>query len=108
MTTGPLLVLSTVASAEDANRIAAALVEGELAACVSVLPPLRSFYRWKGELQREEEHLLLIKTRGERFEELRQALVAMHPYDVPEVLAVAVAAGHEPYLDWLARGSGMG
>ncbi len=106
--TGPLLVLSTVASEEDALRIAAALVEGQLAACVNVLPPVRSIYRWKGELQREEERLLLIKTRGERFLELRQALLAMHPYEVPEVLAVPIADGHPPYLEWLARGSGLG
>jgi periplasmic divalent cation tolerance protein len=105
---GPLLVLSTVASAEDAERIAAALVEGELAACVSILPSVRSIYRWKGTLEREEERLLLIKTRGERFDDLRRALVAIHPYEVPEVVALPIADGHAPYLEWLARGSGAG
>jgi periplasmic divalent cation tolerance protein len=104
---GPLLVLSTVASAEDAERIAAALVEGELAACVSLLPSVRSIYRWKGTLEREEEHLLLIKTRGERFDDLRSALVALHPYEVPEVVALPIVDGHAPYLEWLARGCGV-
>ena len=96
-----LVVLSTVAKAEDAERIGRALVEGGLAACVNVLPAVTSIYRWKGKLEREEERLLLIKTRADRFEALREALVALHPYEVPEVLALPVAAGHAPYLEWL-------
>jgi len=94
-------VLSTVASAPDAERLARALVERGLAACVNVVPGLVSFYRWKGEVQRDEELLLVAKTRRERFEALRAALVEMHPYEVPEVVAFEVAAGHEPYLRWL-------
>jgi periplasmic divalent cation tolerance protein len=96
-----VVVLSTVGTAEDAERIARALVEGGLAACVNVVPAVTSIYRWKGKLEREEERLLVIKTRAERFEALREALVALHPYDVPEVLALPVSAGHEPYLEWL-------
>lgn len=94
-------MLSTVASAPDAERLARALVERGLAACVNVVPGLVSFYRWKGEVQRDEELLLVAKTRRERFEALRAALVEMHPYEVPEVVAFEVAAGHEPYLRWL-------
>ena len=96
-----LVVLSTVAKAEDAERIGRALVEGGLAACVNVVPAVTSIYRWKGKLEREEERLLVIKTRADRFEALREALVALHPYEVPEVLALPVAAGHLPYLEWL-------
>ena len=96
-----IVVLSTVERAEDAERIARELVGRGLAACVNVVPGLVSIYRWKGELERAEERLLLIKTRAERFEALREALVALHPYDVPEVLALPIAEGHAPYLAWL-------
>jgi periplasmic divalent cation tolerance protein len=96
-----ILVLSTVARAEDAERIGRALVERGLAACVNVVPGLVSIYRWKGAVEREEERLLLIKTRGEAFSALREALVALHPYEVPEVLALPIADGHAPYLAWL-------
>ncbi|HVR72665.1 MAG TPA: divalent-cation tolerance protein CutA [Vicinamibacteria bacterium] len=96
-----VVVLSTVARAEDAERIGRELVERGLAACVNVVPGLVSLYRWKGTVEREEERLLLIKTRGETFPALRDALVALHPYEVPEVLALPIADGHAPYLAWL-------
>jgi len=99
--TGRLVVLSTVGKAEDAERIGRALVERGLAACVNVLPAVTSIYRWKGKVEKDEERLLVIKTRAERFEALRQALVSLHPYEVPEVLALPIAGGHQPYLDWL-------
>lgn len=95
------LVLSTVASAEDGERLAHALVERRVAACVNVLPGVTSFYRWEGKVQKDEERLLLIKTRADRFEDLRAALVDLHPYEVPEVIALDVARGHGPYLSWL-------
>jgi periplasmic divalent cation tolerance protein len=96
-----LVVLSTVGKAEDAERIGRALVEGGLAACVNVLPAVTSIYRWKGRLEKDEERLLVIKTRADRFDALREALVALHPYEVPEVLALPVAGGHQPYLEWM-------
>jgi periplasmic divalent cation tolerance protein len=99
--TGRLVVLSTVGQAEDAERIGRALVERGLAACVNVLPAVTSIYRWKGKLEQGEERLLVIKTRAERFAALRQALVSLHPYEVPEVVALPIADGHQPYLDWL-------
>jgi periplasmic divalent cation tolerance protein len=98
---GYVVVLSTVGTAEDAERIARALVERGLAACVNVLPAVTSIYRWKGGVERDEERLLLIKTRAERFPALKQALVSLHPYEVPEILALPIADGHGPYLDWL-------
>jgi periplasmic divalent cation tolerance protein len=99
--TGPIVALSTVASAEDAERIARSLVEKRLAACVNIVPGVVSIYRWKDGIERDEEWLLVIKTRGERFEALKTALVAEHPYEVPELIATAVVGGHAPYLEWL-------
>jgi len=98
---GRLVALSSVATAEDAERIARALVERRLAACVNVVPGVVSHYRWKGELCRDEERLLVIKTRAERVGELRAALVELHPYEVPELVALEISAGLEPYLAWL-------
>ena len=95
------LAFSTVGSAEDAERLARALVERRLAACVNVVPGVVSIYRWKGAVEREEEHLLVIKTRTERLPALREALVTLHPYEVPELVALDVADGHPPYLAWL-------
>lgn len=102
--TGPVLLLSTVGKKEDAERIAEALVERRLAACVNVVPGLRSIYRWKGKVQKDDELLLIIKTGGERVEELRQALLGgLHPYEVPELVVLEVAGGHPPYLEWMAE-----
>jgi len=98
---GHIVVLSTVGKAEDAERIGRALVERGLAACVNIVPAVTSIYRWKGKVEREEERLLLIKTRAERFPALREALVSLHPYEVPEVLALPIEDGHQPYLAWL-------
>src|SRR5260370_23548716 len=96
-----ILAVSTVGTPEDAERIATAVVERGLAACVNVVPGVVSVYRWKGAVHRDEERLLVIKTRGERFEALREALVSLHPYEVPELLALPIAGGHAPYLAWL-------
>ena len=96
-----LVVLTTVSRAEDAERIARALVERRLAACVNVVPGLTSFYRWKGKLERDDERLLLIKTRGDRFGPLRDALAELHPYELPEIVALPLAAGSAAYLEWL-------
>lgn len=96
-----VVALSTVASAEDAERIARELVRLRLAACVNVVPGVVSFYRWQGEVQRDEERLLVIKTRASTLEALREALVALHPYELPELVALRVEAGHPPYLRWI-------
>ena len=98
---GRIVVLCAVGTAEDAERIAGLVVERGLAACVNVLPGVLSVYRWKGKLEKDEERLLVIKTRYERFEALREAIVSAHPYETPEVIAVPIVAGHPPYLEWL-------
>jgi periplasmic divalent cation tolerance protein len=101
-----VLVLSTVAQAEDAERIARALVERRLAACVNVVPGLTSFYRWKGAVQRDEERLLLIKARRDGYAALEQALRELHPYELPEVVALPIDAGSAAYLAWLDENVG--
>jgi periplasmic divalent cation tolerance protein len=98
---GPVLVLSTVGKREDADRIAQALVGERLAACVNVVPGLVSVYRWKGKVEREDELLLLIKTRAEKVDELGARLRALHPYELPEMIVLPIAGGHAPYLDWI-------
>jgi periplasmic divalent cation tolerance protein len=102
----PLVVLSTVGNADDAQRIARALVERGLAACVNVVPGITSVYRWKGRIESDAEHLLIIKTTAEGFEPLRAALLSLHPYEVPELLALPVRGGHGPYLAWLDENVG--
>jgi periplasmic divalent cation tolerance protein len=97
------VVLCTVGSAEDAERIATALVERRLAACVNLVPGVLSIYRWKGSVERDEERLLLIKTSAARLEALRAAIVELHPYELPEVVALDVAGGHAPYFEWVAE-----
>jgi periplasmic divalent cation tolerance protein len=104
MTDERLVVLSTVGSQADAESIAAAVVERRLAACVNVLPGVTSFYRWKGTLERDAEWLLVMKTRRERFEALRAAVLELHPYETPELIALPIAEGHPPYLAWLDDG----
>ena len=98
---GRIVALSTVATAADADRLARALVERRLAACVNVVPGVVSHYRYQGELHRDQEQLLVIKTRAERMGALRAALAELHPYDVPELVALEITDGLEPYLEWL-------
>ncbi len=98
---GQVVVLCAVGSAADAERIAQSVVERGLAACVNVVPGVTSIYRWKGALVRDSELLLVMKTRADRFEALRAAVVALHPYEVPEVVALPIESGHAPYLDWI-------
>jgi periplasmic divalent cation tolerance protein len=104
--TGAAVVLVSCPSAEKAAEIARVLVEERLAACATVVPSVRSIYRWEGKVQEEAEALLLAKTEARRFEDLRRRVLALHPYEVPEVLALPVEAGHRPYLDWIAESTG--
>jgi periplasmic divalent cation tolerance protein len=97
-----LLVLTNVPERAAAERLADMLVEEQLAACVNILAPCRSVYRWKGEVQHDEEHPVLIKTTADRYPALEQALRAAHPYELPEIVAVPVERGLPGYLDWVA------
>jgi periplasmic divalent cation tolerance protein len=100
--TDALLVLVTAPDPDKAAEIARALVEERLAACGNVLSGLRSIYRWEGKVQDEPEALLLLKTTRARFEALRARVLALHPYQVPEVIALPVEAGSAAYLAWIA------
>jgi periplasmic divalent cation tolerance protein len=97
----PVVVLMTAASAEEATRIAELLVNKKLAACVQILPDIQSIYVWKGEVLREKEVLLLAKTTRANFAELEREVRAIHSYETPEIIALPIAAGSEPYLKWL-------
>lgn len=98
--TGPLLAITQLPDAESAERLARALVEARLAACVNVLPGARSFYRWQGEVQADAEQVLLIKTRGECWEALERLVRELHPYELPGLYAVPVTAGLPAFLEW--------
>jgi periplasmic divalent cation tolerance protein len=99
--TDKIVVLCTCASPEDGERLARALLAGRLAACVNVVPGMRSFYHWKGEIEASGECLLLIKSSRDLFPALSAAIEKTHPYEVPEVIAMPVVSGSENYLNWL-------
>lgn len=95
------MVYITVSSAAEGERIAHALVEERLAACVNRIAGVRSTYRWQGQVEQSEEELLLVKTSQERFPSLARRVQELHRYEVPEVIAVPIAAGSDNYLQWL-------
>ena len=97
-----LLVFTNLPDRASAERLADLLLEQRLAACVNILAPCRSVYRWKDALQHDEEHPMLIKTSAERYPALEQALRQGHPYELPEVIAVPIERGLPAYLDWVA------
>ena len=96
-----IVVLCTCPDAVAAERIASALVSERLAACVNRIASVTSTYRWQGEVQHDSEQLLIVKTTHERFDALRARIVALHPYELPEVIALDVAAGLDRYLAWI-------
>lgn len=95
------LVVYVTVPADKAPELARTLVERRLVACVNIVPTVRSIYHWKGEICDEAESLLVMKTSGWRFDALCRAVVELHPYDVPEVVALPIVAGHDPYLHWV-------
>lgn len=95
-------VLMTAPDPEAADRLATALVEARLAACANLVPGVTSIYRWEGAVERAKEVLLVLKTTRQRLPALLERAAELHPYDVPEVLALPVEAGHVPYLRWVA------
>lgn len=101
MDDGPLLILCTAPNDEVAATLARGIVEAKLAACVSIVPSVRSIYVWKGELEDESEVQLLIKTRRARYEALERWILENHPYDVPEIIALPIERGSKRYLAWL-------
>lgn len=99
-----IVVLVTCPSKAQAQRLARMLVAQRLAACVNILPgTVNSIYRWNGKTEQARETLLIIKTTARRFDALRRAILAWHPYQVPEIIALPITAGHPPYLAWVSR-----
>ena len=97
-----LIVLSTFPDADTAARVARTLVEERLAACANLVPTIRSIYRWQGAISDDAEALAVIKTTADRYAQLAARIAALHPYEVPEIIALPLADGHPPYLAWLA------
>jgi periplasmic divalent cation tolerance protein len=96
-----LIVLVTTANAEEAARIADVLVSERLAACVNIVPGIESIYRWEGKVTRDHESLMIIKTTGERYDDLERRVKELHSYSTPEVVALKIDRGSEQYLKWL-------
>ncbi|MGB3691823.1 MAG: divalent-cation tolerance protein CutA [Spirulinaceae cyanobacterium] len=96
------LVLVTASSQEEADAIATSLVANKLAACVSIAP-IRSLYIWQGEVHNEQEWQLTIKTHLRKFKEIEEQVRTIHSYEVPEIIAIPIVAGSQPYLNWLAE-----
>ncbi len=101
--TDKTVVLSTCAGAEEAERIARHLVEKRLAACVTIVPQVRSIYRWKGVVEDAPEWLLIVKSRRGLVERLSAEIASLHSYQVPEVVALPIVDGAPAYLNWLDR-----
>jgi periplasmic divalent cation tolerance protein len=99
--TDKIVVLSTCGSQEEAGKLAHALVEQRLAACVNVVPGIQSYYRWKGNIEQAGEFLLVIKSSRARFPDLRAALEQAHSYEIPELIALPVVEGAPNYLNWV-------
>ena len=97
------IVLTTCPDKASSERIAHALVEEGLAACVNVLPPMHSIYKWKGEIEQATEQLLVIKSTVAHFPAIRERIQALHPYELPEIIAVPIADGLPGYLAWLSH-----
>ena len=100
------LVLTTCGSLEEARKIARTLVQRRLAACVNIVPQIESVYRWQGEVEIATEWLLIIKTTAQAFERLRQELLDLHSYDVPECIQIGIEDGSDAYLEWIGESIG--
>ena len=100
------LVLTTIGSKDGAEQLAHQLVERRLAACVNIVGPIRSFYRWKERIEQEDEYLLLIKTTTAQTAQLQAAFKELHSYELPECVELAIDGGSEAYLAWLAGAVG--
>jgi len=106
--TNARIVLTTVGNQDAAGKLARGLVERRLAACVNIVGPIRSIYRWRDQIEDETEFLLLIKTTAECATQLHAAMKSLHPYELPECVEVAVTGGSEDYLAWIAAAAGGG
>jgi len=97
------IVLTTAGSQEEAQKIAHALVERRLAACVNIVPRIESVYRWQGKVETAQEWLLIVKTQATAFDRVRDAIKELHSYDLPECVMLEIAGGSDEYLEWIAE-----
>jgi len=101
--TGYCVVFVTVGSEEEGKKVASAVVEEKLSACANMIGPIRSLYWWDGKVQDDPEMLLVMKTKKDTFKKLESRIKEVHSYDVPEIIALPIDAGHAPYLDWIGE-----
>lgn len=101
-----IAVFITTPNRDEAVSLAQMLVEGQLAACVQILPEIESVYWWQGKVERQNEVLMIVKTANVKFVELESRVRAVHSYETPEIVAVPLTAGSQPYLDWLRASVG--
>ena len=104
--TNARIILTTAGSQEEAGKIAHALVDRRLAACVNIVPRIESVYRWQGEVETAQEWLLLIKTQRDLYDRVRDVIQELHSYDLPECIMLEVTAGSHEYLDWITQNTG--
>ena len=107
MSDGHWVIMNTCPDADSAERIARTLLDRKLAACINVLPAMKSFYTWKGVTESAEEHLLLIKTVSGAYSAVERAIMELHPYELPEIIAVPIAVGLPGYLTWITQNTDM-
>jgi len=99
----PIVALVTCGSEDEAIKIAYGLVESRLAACVNLVAPIRSVYRWEGKIWDEKEWLLIIKTERHRFEEMEKKVKSLHSYSAPEIISLSISEGSSAYLNWITE-----
>jgi len=97
------IIICTCPEEESATKLSRVLVEEQLAACVNILPKIKSVYRWQGKVEQDNEYLLLIKTLESKFQLVKTRIQVLHPYDVPEVIALNIQQGNKEYLDWISN-----
>lgn len=96
-----IVIYCTVPSMEDAEKIADTLVESKFAACANIISGIKSVYSWKNEICRDDELLLVIKSKQTLFEQIKNTILSLHPYEVPEIISLPITNGHSDYLDWI-------
>lgn len=99
------IIITMTSTKEDGLKIARSLVDENLAACVNIIDKATSVYRWKEQVCEEEEFLLIIKSKNENFSKIKERILQLHPYDLPEVIMLEIDAGHQKYLDWIDNNS---